>query len=134
MWQQADKNLMTLKPLHGNGWKETKDGLEIDWDSQENVENVRYRVSLLTKGCGCKKGCQNARCSCVKRGDKCGPGCTRINCCNIPTTKKASDLLQMEIENTDGDEDESEGEDDINKLMAESLDLRMILKATVTLS
>lgn len=116
MWQQADKNEMTLKPLNGNGWKVTNNGLEIDWDSQENLESVRYRVALLTKGCGCKKGCQTSRCSCVKH-NKCGPGCTCINCCNSPTTNKPPDLLQMEIEDANGDEEESDNEDDINELM-----------------
>ena len=56
MWQQADKNQMTLRSLQGNGWKIIDQAtLEIDWDSKENVETVRHRVALLTKGCNCKK-------------------------------------------------------------------------------
>jgi hypothetical protein len=47
MWQQADKNQMTLRFLHGNDWKIIDlITLEIDWDGMENVETAYHRVAL----------------------------------------------------------------------------------------
>ena len=108
MWQQADKNQMTLRSLQGNGWKIIDQAtLEIDWDSTENVETVRHRVALLTKGCNCKTGCRTARCGCVKRNGKCGAGCNCQNCCNLPIPSISEDLVDMAIaERTNRNHDE----------------------------
>ena len=108
MWQQADKNQMTLRSLQGNGWKIIDQAtLEIDWDSKENVETVRHRVALLTKGCNCKTGCRTARCGCVKRNGKCGAGCNCQNCCNLPIPSISEDLVDMAIaERTNRNHDE----------------------------
>ena len=54
------------------GWKVVDGCLEIDWDDSSNFEQVKESVHLLLKGCGCKKGCCNNRCSCFKAGVKCG--------------------------------------------------------------
>ena len=98
MWQQADKNQMTLRSLEGNGWKIIDQAtLEIDWDSKENVETVHHRVALLTKGCNCKIGCRTARCGCVKRNGKCGAECNCQNCCNLPIPSISEDLVDMAI-------------------------------------
>ncbi len=82
---------MVLKPLHGNGWTQTNEEVQIDWDSPNNMEQIRHRVALMRKGCTCKTGCRTARCECVKRDAGCGPGCTCLNCCNLPDI---SDTLQ----------------------------------------
>ena len=108
MWQQADKNQMMLRSLQGNGWKIIDQAtLEIDWDSKENVETVRHRVALLTKGCNCKTGCRTARCGCVKRNGKCGAECNCQNCCNLPIPSISEDLVDMAIaERTNRNHDE----------------------------
>ena len=83
MWSQAQHNNMTLLPLDGNGWLRVSDEeLAIDWDSQDNIQRVRDRVSLLLKGCRCKSGCKTNRCSCRKKEKSCGPGCRCTNCEN----------------------------------------------------
>ncbi len=46
------------------GWKVVEGCLEIDWDDPGNFEQVKESVHLLLRGCGCKKGCCNNRCSC----------------------------------------------------------------------
>ena len=67
MWHQADKNQISLQPLQENGWKITDQAtLEMDWDSEEHVENVRHRVALLTKGCNCRTGCRTGWKDCVR--------------------------------------------------------------------
>ena len=40
-----------------NGEKVRKGCLEIDWDDDQNSEQVKENVHLLLRGCGCKKGC-----------------------------------------------------------------------------
>ena len=99
---------MTLRSLQGNGWKIIDQAtLEIDWDSKENVETVRHRVALLTKGCNCKIGCHTARCGCVKRNGKCGAECNCQNCCNLPIPSISEDLVDMAIaERTNRNHDE----------------------------
>ena len=123
MWQQAEKNQMTLRPLEGNGWKIIDQGtLEIDWDSKENVETVRHRVALLTKGCNCKTGCRTSRCGCVKRNGKCGAGCNCQNCCNLPIPSISEDLIDMAIaERTKRNHDE-EVDDIMLALFGECID------------
>ena len=53
VWRQAACNQINYPPLDGNGWKNpTPSTLEVDWDSEENISNVRKRVALVKKGCG----------------------------------------------------------------------------------
>ena len=40
MWNQADKNTMTLLPITQYGWKLTDERLTVDWDSEENIQAV----------------------------------------------------------------------------------------------
>ena len=82
-WALACNNAYNLLPLSKYGWKVNGECLEIDWDSNENLETVRDTVSLLLKGCSCKTGCSSKRCSCCKAGRKCGPGCRCSNCNNV---------------------------------------------------
>ena len=64
VWNQAVSNNITYPVLHGNGWKQVDSTtLAIDWDSDSNVTEIRDRVSLIQKGCGCKTV---ALCSSVK--------------------------------------------------------------------
>jgi hypothetical protein len=35
------------------------------------------------KGCSCKKGCANSRCSCFKNGVNCTTHCQCLNCNNV---------------------------------------------------
>lgn len=58
VWRQAHRNNINYPPLSGNGWKQLNaDTLEIDWDSEDNLTEVRTRVAFIKKGCGCKTGC-----------------------------------------------------------------------------
>ncbi len=122
-WSQAETQVMVLKPLHGNGWTQNNSELEIDWDSPNNVEQIRHRVALIKKGCSCKTGCRNARCGCVKRDVGCGPGCTCLNCCNLPdfsgTPQPPNTLVDITIAETVGEEIDIdlEGNEDIDDIM-----------------
>ena len=57
---------------------------------------MRQQVGLHFRGCSCSSvtACVTRRCSCVKKGNKCGPGC---RCSNTPsptgTEQQSSDEL-----------------------------------------
>ena len=83
----------------GNGWKWIDtDILQIDWDS-DDISEVRTRVALIKKGCGCKTGCMTNRCKCKKSGYFCRPGCACLSCCNLPT-QAASEQVDIEVAET----------------------------------
>ena len=54
---------------------------------------MRQQVGLLFRGCSCLSvtACSTRRCSCVKKGNVCGPGCR----CSSPmgTQQQSSDEL-----------------------------------------
>ena len=49
-------------PLDIHRWKYDDNDLLVDWDSEENISNVKSRVALIKIGCGCRTGCTSARC------------------------------------------------------------------------
>ena len=60
---------ITYSLLEGNGRTHFDPStLTIDWDSDENMANVRSAVALIKKGCGRKMGCISARYKCKKGG------------------------------------------------------------------
>ena len=82
--------------------------LEIDWDSAENIAQIRTTVALVKKGCGCKTGCVSARCKCRKQGNHCGPGCKCLRCCSLPV------LAPANISNINETSDESSSEEELS--------------------
>ena len=92
MWQQATQNVMVMKAMHGNGWIVEDNELRIDWDSRENMMDVRQRVLLLRKGCSCRRSsCTTVQCGCKRERHSCGAGCTCLNCCNLPASSREAD-------------------------------------------
>ena len=105
-WSQANNNTYHLLDVNEFGWKVVDGVLEIDWDDPSNTEHVKESVRLLLRGCGCKKGCSNKRCSCFKASVKCGPGCRCNNCENLPSSRTQSedqDRNEVEQEELQGD-------------------------------
>ena len=105
MWSQATSNNMSLLDLTQYGWRTVDGKLECDWESVE--DQVRERVGLLFRGCSCSSvtKCSTSRCSCVKKGVKCGPGCRCINCSNsviavatTPGTQQENPIELVEVE------------------------------------
>ena len=48
VWSQANSNNINYPPLSGHGWKQVNaDTLEIDWDSEDNLTEVRTRVNCI---------------------------------------------------------------------------------------
>ena len=68
--------------------------IQVVWDSQENIEDVKNRVKQLTTGCQCVTGCDTNRCGCRKNGKLCSAGCNCKNCQNtsaaLPTNTSIS--------------------------------------------
>ena len=83
MWSQANRAQQVFKPLAGNGWEMVDGEIQVVWDSDENIEEVRSRVKLLTTGCKCVTGCDTNRCGCRKNGKSCSAGCHCKNCLNV---------------------------------------------------
>ena len=96
MWSQAAENHYTFLPLNEYGWHVSDGQLSIDWDDPVNVQKVRDTISLLSKGCSCKKGCGSRRC-CFKNGKKCGLGCNFSNCANTLVTNTTSDAYSQQV-------------------------------------
>ena len=80
-WSQARTNI-NLLPLDGFGWIVNGNVISVEWDSPENIRQVKNRVTFLTHGCNCKTGCTTLRCKCVKSGRQYGPGCGCCHCQN----------------------------------------------------
>ena len=78
--------LDSYQPLVGNGWNLSNSNLKItiDWDSEQNMTNIRKTVALMRKGCRCKTSCQSSRCKCKSAGNDCY-GCKCVGCCNLPS-------------------------------------------------
>ena len=62
-WSQTCNSAYHLLDANDFGWKVVEGSLEIDWDDPSNTEQVKESVRLLLRGCKCKKGCNNRRCS-----------------------------------------------------------------------
>ena len=72
-----------------------------------NQVAIRGRVGLLFRGCSCSSVTARStrRCSCVKKGVKCGHGCRCKNCSNsvipvasAPGTQQESPIELVEVE------------------------------------
>lgn len=86
-WRQAQNNEMDILPPQDHGWKLTDKGLDIIWDSEDNVTQIKQRVNFLLRGCKCKAShCKTKLCKCVKSGQLCGPGCECEGCFNNQPT------------------------------------------------
>jgi len=120
VWNQAVLNEINHPPLNQFGWKQSQDSLNIDWDSENNLTNIRHEVALIRKGCGCKSGCSSARCKCKKANNHCGPGCKCIGCTNLP--QQALEVCPEESSDSETDSNSSENEESL------SLEVRQLMQ------
>ena len=82
VWRQATSNVIVYPPLENFGWKQPdQQTLNIDWDSDSNISQIKERVAFIRKGCSCKTGCSTGRCKCKKNGSKCGPNAQAVLTC-----------------------------------------------------
>ena len=54
----------------------------LDKNAFDRYEEVKGHLKVNSKGCNCKKGCQNQHCSCFKEGIGCSPICKCTTCQN----------------------------------------------------
>ena len=78
-WRQATTNIMDPLPPQCNGWKQTEAGLEVEWDSEDNIKQVKHCIDFLLHA---NHLCQMKLCKCVKNNQFCGPGCESNGCIN----------------------------------------------------
>ena len=84
MWNMACQSKVSLPSVQKYGWKVNNGNLEFIWDTEENIKKVDERINKLQKGCTCKTGCINKKCTCLRGSSLCGPGCKCLNCNNLP--------------------------------------------------
>ena len=121
MWlNSTEEDLQqSLPPPEECGWKKNEDGYEFDWECPEVQRSILDTITFLTKGCGCKKGCQSQRCSCYKQKHLCGPGCQCQNCLNVPSPNVS--LATSELASATSEEpSDSEDEGDTSGFSSES--------------
>ena len=116
MWKQADMNTMILKPMKEYGWGVEDNRLSIIWDSHENVQMIRERVSVLLKGCKCVTGCTTGRCSCKRKSKQCSEGCQCLNCTNINAAHDG-DIEMSELVVEESQVHTNEINDEVDELM-----------------
>ena len=114
------------------GWvrHESTGILDVTWDTSDNITAVQRRVEHALKGCKCKTGCATRRCTCMKEGRSCGPGCQCVHCTNSATCPPVNtELHNLEIEDEKQMSDDSTdtSSDDTAHLMMSVL----ILERTV---
>ena len=127
VWKQSTKNAVTYPPLDGNGWKVVANQLQVDWDSEDNIAQIRTRVSLIKRGCGCKTGCMSARCKCRKAGSHCGPGCKCSTCSNLPTSNATHHSIVTEDVDCECD---SDSDTDADSLQVDTIMLNVFGEPT----
>lgn len=98
MWEQADRDTMTLQPITQHGWTVTDEKLTVVWDTPENLQAVRDRVKLLLRGCKCVTGCTTGRCGCNKNNRRRSEGCECKNCSNITTAENETAIADVALE------------------------------------
>ena len=126
VYEQCIQNNIRYPPLVGNGWNLSNSNLTIDWDSEENMTNIRKTVALLRKGCGCKISCQSSRCTCKRAGNDFYE-CKCVGCCNLPSptpgqvtdSALSTPLESGSEEEKRGNESYKELEEDIDAMMLE---------------
>lgn len=112
VWQKSQEHNFLYPSITEYGWFDGENGIEVEWDSPENLSQINQNVEFLTRGCGCKKsGCVNNRCKCVKNGNVCGPGCTCVNCMNTASQQDSQD--QSNNDDSDSDSEGSESDSDM---------------------
>ena len=103
---------MVHLPLEDFGWlKQDQHTLLIDWDSDVNMSQIRERVALIRKGCGCKY---------KKSGTHCGPGCKCTGCTNLPVEALRpgqTDQSDSETDSVNSEDSEVELNDEVDRLM-----------------
>ena len=85
-------------PIINYGWKIKDDTLTIEWDTEKNIQSIRDRILILTKGCKCASGCATKRCGCKKKSQYCSAGCECTNCTNIHQTVEPK-LVAVSMDN-----------------------------------
>ena len=78
---------------HQSLWMDLDGVLTFLWDTTENIQAVRDRVKLLTKGCKCVTGF--TRCNCKRNNRQCSERCECINCTNITLLTQTSEETEL---------------------------------------
>lgn len=119
IWKQSTQNTIIYPTLRENGWKVDSNSLAVDWDSEENLIQVRTRVMLIKKGCGCKTGCTTGRCKFKKAGNVCGPGCKCVGCHNVPVPHQNKELSELDDEVEESDDSDDDLNEEVDEIMCE---------------
>ena len=116
VWQMSQQWVFLYPQLSDYGWTcDDENGVQVIWDSPENLNQIKENVVYLTRGCGCKKSmCKTNVCKCRKNGTTCGPGCTCVSCENClahpqDDNDECSEYSDSESEKSDKEDNEATG-------------------------
>ncbi len=88
-----------LQPITSYSWAFTDSQRSVVWDTLDNIQVIREKVSLLLQGCKCATGCTTGRCGCRKNNRQCSEGYQCKNCTNLLSrTKEATELADIALE------------------------------------
>ncbi len=113
MWSQATSNHITYPLLCSYGWKQPDPNcLLLDWNSESNASQIKTRVALIRKGCGCRT---TNRCKYRKEDRCCGPGYKCLECKNLQSgaIEQSASIDLGETESDQSDVDDS-GDSDLD--------------------
>ena len=114
VWQLSPHWNFSYPDISEYGWTIDDNGVQILWDSPENIIEIQANVLYLTRGCGCKKSkCKTNVCKCKKADPPriCGPGCSCVDCENVNVSVVEDD--NSEYSDSDIDSENSEGEEEV---------------------
>ena len=89
IWRRCLEQSPDLPSPHGNSWKVTENGIEVDWMDQP----VAPKQLLSLTHCSCCTGCIMARYSCQKLSMKCTDACSCSGCKNAADVESPDEHL-----------------------------------------
>ena len=99
IWKNSLSNVLNLPSPSESGWMFEGDKLVVRWMTRSCApEGLLENVT-----CGCKTGCQNRRCSCIRASLKCTEVCQCKNCSNQDLA--AAQYAQDDTISSDDDSD-----------------------------
>ncbi len=126
VWQSSQQWVFMYPQITDYGWTDDTNGVQVKWDSPENVDQIKENVLYLTRGCGCKKSmCKNNVCKCRKNGTTCGPGCTCVgceNCVSVADVDNCSEYSDSDSEKSDNSENEDDADIGGNLLISSDVE------------
>ena len=118
--EASGNNNIIYPPLDTHGWQYDEGNLIVDWDSEENISNVKSRVAFIKKGCGCRTdvlqlaaSAKRTVVSVVLDGRKC------LGCHNLPQVCPATVSVDDDGTESESNSDYDDLEEAVDDIMGQ---------------